>query len=209
MKRLLKIATLLLLYCLTTAKSCTNSEDNLAARQQFVVTATRDSIRKALEPDTLSAEALAAFEESARRKVLDLADYLNILSDTTLDKTFRKKAAGMIRGMFISDTVVLAINPPAMHRMKEETVGRLVTGETAFCHVEFDSVKVSRPLHKTGSGQYSGMLSSLFITQQDSPGTSKSGSDQVKSIEFNLVVHQTILGRDTLYAWKVLLGHIH
>ena len=138
MKRLLRISALVLLYCLSTAKSCSNQEENDAAREQVVVTAVRDSIRSAFDSGSLSPETLGSMEESAKLKLLELSDYLHILSDSTLDLGYRQKAAEMVHGLFIS--------------------GLTEKGFPAG-FPEFDSVKVLQSLHRTSDSSYAGCLS--------------------------------------------------
>jgi len=50
-----------------------------------------------------------AFEIKAKQKLTDLADYLQIYADNSLDEAFREHARQMILDLFISDSVQVKI----------------------------------------------------------------------------------------------------
>lgn len=189
MKRLLRISALLLLYCLSTAKSCDDREENDAAGEQAMVTAARDSIRSAISTESLSEETLRGFEESARQKLSDFSDYSRILSDTCLNAAFRQKAADLISDLFINDTVIKINN--------------------SLGNFKFDSVQVLAPLNKTGNNCYLGQLSFVETTISKYPKSGKSNSQRFSSIYVHLIKRKILIGNDTINSWKVYLSKIH
>ncbi len=52
-------------------------------------------------------QLLRAYEVTAAQRFNDFADYLRIISDTTLDLKFRQHAAELVKGLFISDKIEL------------------------------------------------------------------------------------------------------
>jgi hypothetical protein len=209
MKRLVKISALLLLYCLTTAKSCSNNEEGKAARERYVVDATVDTIRRALSSDSLSEESLRAFGELAGRKLLDFSDYMKILTDSSIDTAFRQKAAGMIKALFISDSVVISLGNDNKKGALSVTVKNLVNKRESAMYPGFDSVKIIQPLYRTAPDSYTGRLSSLTSSTSSLNRDGRKVSGQLITVDFSLVRIKTIIDKDTLNSWKVLLGNIH
>ena len=187
MNRLLKIISLVLLYLLTTAKSCNNREENDAIREQAQVTTARNNIRSACTSGNLSAETLSVFEESARLKLFDFSDYLRILADTSLDSCYRHKAANMMRRLFISGLV----KDPVLTEISE-----------------FDSVRVSQPFRKTSDSSYTGSLSFSIKTSQNHQRVNSIPSKHEQIADIYLIREAILIGVDTLKTWKVFLGEI-
>ncbi|MEI7724209.1 MAG: hypothetical protein WCK09_03845 [Bacteroidota bacterium] len=188
MKRLLRISSLIVLYCLTTAKSC-DSPGEEKARDQANIIATRDSITSVVSSESLSEETLKAFEESAKQKLSDFSDYASVMTDTTIGQTFRNQAADMIRQLFIADALV----------MPEKSAENLV----------FDSVTVLQPLHRTSANSYAGQLSCIVSTAKKYSTYGKSQSTRVLAVDIHLIKRAAVIGKDTLSSWKIFLGKFH
>jgi len=208
MKVWLRIPVLLLVYCLLTAKSCSNEEERRAAWEQERVVAVRDSLRAAFDSDSLAELSRRAYEGSAVQKLSDLSDYLNILSDTTLDPAFRQKTTDMAHGLFISDTVLLKSGAGEKIRERISPVAAFSGEIAAMNSYIFDSVRVVKRLTRVNDSTYAGQLSFLERGPDEPHGTLKSSRGLIWFIDIYAARRVTILGSDTLRTWKVLLGRI-
>jgi hypothetical protein len=152
---------ILFLYILLCSKSCSDDKEQ-ANRQEEEVMAARDSIRSEFEAGYLSEEARYASEVKAIQNLKDLADYLEIYADVSLDSLFRQKAGDMIRNMFISEDTRLSFGHIKNKKMKtvslEEFLDKGFGDKLISAEVIFDSINVAEPLQKLGEEAYSGKL---------------------------------------------------
>lgn len=181
MKRFLKILPLILIYLLSTAKSCDDGERSNKVAEEILVTQTKDSIGHAFDSRTLDEPSLRAFEASALIKMNDLSDYIRIICDTTADPAFRKKAGEMVAGLFIKGK-----------SLPEKLMGAV-----------FDSVFVLNPLKSSGDSMYSGQLGfrlTNYYAGLKMPGT-YSGVIDIYTIK-----QKKVFGKDTIPVWNVFLA---
>ena len=88
MKRLFNILILCSVYLMFCSKSCTDENVRTSWDEDQVI-AVKDSIRGEFEADFLDEEARYTAEMNAVSKLKDLADYVNIYADKSLDSNFR------------------------------------------------------------------------------------------------------------------------
>jgi hypothetical protein len=213
MKKFLVISVSLLAFLLFSSKKCSSPGEEDAAREDIALKTELDSINKEFKADYLSGQSIDAFEVKAKQKLADLADYLRIYSDPSLDKSFRDHTRKMIIDLFLSDTVRVMLKPSA--EQKEENLsitGFLklfpVSGKNPM-EIVFDSVVLSEPLHRVDELNYKGSLE--FLCRYEDPGSpDKRFSCSVsKKIDIIAVKVKKQFGNDTLRIWQILLGNIH
>lgn len=198
----------MLLYCLCTARSCSNGEEGKAARDEVRANAVRDSIRLVIAADSLPGTTRRAYEESAVQKLADLGDYLKFVSDITLDRIVRRKAAEMAVGLFIADSVVVKFNAADKTGRQDFTVAKLLQDGFRPGILNFDSARVIKPLTRIADSIYIGQLSCWEIGADREAGIQPDFSGNYQTIDFYAIRYTSILGSDTLRSWKVRLGNI-
>jgi len=212
MKKCLFIYAVILAYFLFSSRSCETTEKKNYDLEETALASTRDSIRHEFGADALSERSLRAFEEKAKEKLVDFADYLNIYSDKSVDKAFKEQAHQMILDLFISDSTSLIILPRG--RMKEDsyTLKQFLDLDLLsyydFHAIVFDSIKISQPLRPTNNHCYSG---SLNFSKQVKYFSSFDTSVKVSSISRVDIIATKVrkpFGTDTLKIWRVFLGKI-
>lgn len=211
MARGLKILIFILLYLLFSSRSCDDDSD-MIKHQETRTDQAKESILKVFEADNLSDAAIEAAEINAINKVKDLADYVNIYTDNSLDSIFREKAGVMIRGLFISEDAGLSFNNLRSKNKKMKDVSLIEFLDDGFgddvtrARLSFDSVRVITPLQKKGEDLYSGQLScrQSFIQYYQSDSI-VSGPKPVVVV-FHSSRQIKIIGTDTLKIWEVRLG---
>jgi hypothetical protein len=208
MKRWFKISALLLVYCLTTAKSCSNGEERKAELEQARVVAVRDSIHSVFASDSLPEGTLRAYEATARQKLYDLCDFFNIMADTSLDKAFRNTAADMASGLFIADTIMLNLCTPDNPGRKVFTVPEFMKEGFVPGNCHFGSITVIKPLTRMNDSTYCGCLAFIEKGPQKSRGAHLKSPGHGNTADIYTIRRMTVLGSDSLKTWKVLLGKI-
>jgi hypothetical protein len=210
MKRLLNILFILCLYLILCSKSCSDDTGQVL-KQAEEVSAAKDSIRSEFEAGYLSEEARFALEIKAVQELKDIADYIKIYSDNSVDSLFREKAGEMIRNIFISDDVRLPFGMVKNKKVKPLTLGKFLEKgleDVTSADVVFDSVTVWHPLQKTGTESYTGTLRCsqkvMLFAGKDTiaflPG--------IINVEMLATRTVKIFGTDTMKVWSVSLGNM-
>ena len=181
---------MMLLFLVVTAKTCEDHSVDAIREEEAELNTSIDSIRQEFQSEHLSETDLAAFEEKAKQKLADYADYFLIVSDTSLDTSFRNQAGAMIRELFY-------------------------TGETPagfpIClnsRLFIDSMAVAESLHRSGKQEYTGVLA--FRQECRSVTTMDTIIVDISCKRISVYAAKTvkIFGNDTLLVWNVFLGKI-
>lgn len=210
MSKYIKISAVILILFVIYAPSCVD-EQAKALREEAILNETKNDIREEFETDYLTESTLFAYETTAKQKLSDLADYLQIMTDTSLDMSFRGKAGDMIKNTFLSENVTLAYTEPDKVPVKELKVRRLIKKglENKLPHLPytFDSINIDEPLHRIDNTTYSGVLS--FSQNFTDPAIPEQIIKSIKrSTDFWVVKEDKIFGTDSLKIWNVRLGDI-
>jgi hypothetical protein len=212
MRRFLYIPSLILLYLLTTAKSCDRQEQYGTSLDQSRVKNAQDSIKSTFGSDTLSGASLRAFEAAAKNRLTDFSDYLAIHDDTSVAETFREKAREMIRGLFISENSVLRLADPGNPGGRKVSVRQLLASggghSEKFGRIITDSVRVTQSLERIGDSMYTGTLSYSYSPAGKERAKARGQALSGGTVDFHLIKHQKHFGTDTLMIWEVFLGNM-
>jgi hypothetical protein len=210
MRRFFKLSVILLMYVFLCGKSC--DEDGRIRRQQKEAIAEKDSIRKQLEVKILPEESLRMAELSAMQKVRDLADYLQIYSDKSLDSIFRNKSGEMIRDLFTSEDVLFSLRDTKKSSEQSQTLKKFLKNgfgdEFQSALVSFDSIHVYKPMEQSGSESYKGKL--IFV--QDIKGIISGDTILISHHPVALDINSSrivkVFGQDAINLWAVSLGDL-
>jgi hypothetical protein len=210
MTKIFKISTIIFVLFVLCAPSC-EDEQETANREEAILSETKKNILKEFETDYLDEASLFAYEVKAKQKLSDFADYLQIMTDTSLDMSFRIKAGEMIKKTFQSENVGLRLDKEEKETEPEFEVHRLIKDglENKLKLPPFlvDSIIIHEPLHRIGNTTYSGILRfSQNFTDPSQPGLIINSIR--RSTDVYVVKEDKIFGTDTLKIWSVRLGEI-
>jgi hypothetical protein len=212
MKKVLKIAVLIIVYLFLCGRSCQDDQD-IVSRQMEEVEKLKNGIREEFGAGYLTEESKYAAEMTAIQKVKDMADYINIFMDTSLDTSFRQKAGEMIRDIFVSGDVRLSFGPYKNRKIKDLTVKKFLTSgfgeEVTSSEVYYDSVTTETPLKKSGPEQYMGTLIAFQKVTLFSLSDTLANWESTITISFEATQTTKIFGQDTLNTWAVNLGDMN
>jgi len=186
MKRYFIIPGALLAFILFSAKSCEDTEENRRL-EEVALMETIDSVKDEFGAEYLNEESLFAFEQKAKQKLRDYADYLNIANDSSLDSAFRIQAATMTDELFYSRNVPV------------------ITKHSTFS-IFIDSIHVIEPLHRSASSEYQGVLGFRLELREYAAGDTVITGPAWKIIDMVAAKTTSRFGNDSLSIWKVFLG---
>jgi len=190
-------------------KSCVDEEQIVLQEQAKIIT-TRDSIRGEFETDWLSDATLHALGAVAKQNLSDFADYSQILTDSSLDSSFREKAGEMIKEMFVSDETQLGFMVSKGGISRNITLEEwLNEGWITFDlseHFRFDSIYIKESLRRTNPTRYKGSLEFIQTFTVSTYPDSTIYSSQKKAIDVLALRGEKVFGSDTLLVWEVFLG---
>jgi hypothetical protein len=212
MRRFLYILGAILAYFVFCSKSCTSEEKDNSLRQETELAQTKKNIKEEFESEKLSRKSLRAFEVKAEQKLVDLADYLHIYDDESMDDSFKKQARQMILDLFLPDNVMINLNLSGEKDQKRFTVAEFLNkDQTSGYHSRdyiFDSIEIARPLRSTDETDYRGSLVfSCRMIAYSSSDTVRMGPVKMEADIIAAKVKKPF-GTDTLSVWGVFLGNI-
>ena len=210
MTKYLKISIIILVLFVIYAPSCVD-EQAMANREEAILVEAKNNIRAEFETDYLTEASLFAYETTAKQKLSDFSDYLHVLTDTSLDMSFRIKAGEMIKSIFLSENVLLQLAQQKDKPSGEYNVHLLIKNglenKLSLPPFSFNSIVVYEPLHRTGNTNYSGILKfSQIFTDPSQPG--QESNAVTRDADIYLLKKDKIFGADTLKIWSVRLGEI-
>ncbi len=139
-----------------------SKQDSIGLKDSMAVVKTYE-----FEKDTLSASSLKAFELRAIQKLYDVADYIQILSDRSIDKSFRIQARQMMLGVFSDATNTISFNASVEETLEKISINdftdKMLAGQYPKLKVEINRVKILQSLQRKNKDTYEGQL----IFQQD------------------------------------------
>ncbi len=210
MIKYLKISIFILGLFIIYAPSCTD-EEAVSKREAEALNETRNEIRNEFETDYLTETPLFAYETTAKQKLSDLAEYLHIMTDTSLDMSFRIKAGDMINKTFLSGNETLQCIDLGKGTAKELKVNILIKNglENKLQHqtYTFDSIDTYEPLHRIDNTTYSGIL--RFSQNFTDPATPNHIINSIRrNADFWVIKEDKVFGTDIMKIWNVRLGDI-
>lgn len=210
MIKIFKISTIIFVLFVIGAPSC-EDEQEIAKREEAILIDTKKSIRTEFETDYLDETSLFAYETTAKQKLSDLSDYIQILTDTSLNMSFRIKAGEMINNTFKSESVIVQLFEYDNKSAKGLAVNLLVSmglgNEFPIFPFSIDSISIYKPLQRIDNSTYFGVL--LFSQNFTDGSNSDQFNKPIKRFtDFYVVKESKIFGTDSIYVWNVSLGEI-
>jgi hypothetical protein len=212
MKWIGNIFILTLIWIICGARSC-NENDNLKEqREKDLLSSSKDSIKQVSEIDSPTDQNLKGYETTAVLKLQDFADYLKIVSDSSMDLTFRKQAAEMALKLFIPgeiDTrnlskVYQGQDFNMLDKLLEEI---LKQGSSSW--IQPDQINVIKPLTQENDSSFKGRLSFIYNCIPFGKPNSAQGKSGKLVIDFYALRKAKSFGKEQLRIWEVYLGNFN
>lgn len=210
MSKYLKISIIVLALFTAYAPSCVD-EEAVSKREEKALNETRNEIHNEFETDYLTETSLFAYETTAKQKLSDLAEYIHIIADSSLDMSFRKKAGDMIKNTFKSGNDTLRCVEQQKGKTKEFKVHLLIKkgleNKLPQQTYTFDSIGIYEQLHRINNRTYCGVL--RFSQNFTDPAAPEKIINSIRrNTDFWVIKEDKVFGTDTLKIWNVRLGDI-
>ena len=210
MRKFIFILAAILCYITLSSKSCSDrqQDDNLSQEEKLIHEKT--NIRNEFESEFLPEKSLTAFEYKAKQKLIDLSDYLNILSDGSIDSSFKEQSKVMALNLFVSDTISIRNCLTNDTDFRKVSIKNFVKGSTfaGSKKIIFDSIHVTEQLHITSDHIYQGRLAFLRRMKYSSAKDTLWSPPTSLQAEFFVSKINKSIGADTLHVWHISFGTI-
>jgi len=166
-----------------------------------------------LQNDSLTFKNIKAFEQRAIQKLQDLKDYFEILSDSTIEKAFKKQALDMVRGLFASGDNTITF------KLRENQEITALKVDTFFTSLQNDNygvltlqiynVSVTNTIKKLDDAEYKGAIRfRLFVFEKQ--GKTKALLNKT-NMQCDIIAKKVKkkFGNETKQVWEVFLGNIY
>jgi len=203
---------LIIIYIVCSARTCTESEEPSEEQKEQYTMNLINSVKHVFTSDSLSDHFLRAYEITAMEKLTDFADYMKIISDTTLDLKFRQHSAELVRNLFISDEIELSGWSRSYHAPDLIILEHLISyglSEGVSRWNKPIQINIMKPFNNINDSTFTGRLSfnyiSLSFNNQD---TSVTPSAKL-AIDIYLMKKTRSFGNDRFRVWEVYLGDMN
>jgi hypothetical protein len=212
MKWVKYIWILIVIYIVCSARTCNESEEATEKQKEQYTMNLMNSVKHVFTSDSLSDHLLRAYEITATEKLIDFADYMKIISDTTLDLRFRRHAAELARDLFISDEIDLSgwskFYPEPGLNILEHLLSYSLS-ESVLFWIKPININIIKPFTSINDSTFTGNLS--FINK--CVPLSSRDTSEIESVELvidiYLVKKVRSFGKDQISVWNVYLGDIN
>ncbi len=210
MRKILNIIFLMAIWFLLTAKSCDHAERSNRAHEEKLTETSKDSIISAFSPDRLSRRALRDFEESARLKLYELGDYLNILADSGTPDGFKIKVVALSGSVLFSNKVRFDLTTrhcpngdnQLFHYFQKSGFSNIIVP----AGIDFDSVFILKPFEPVNDSLYAGQLGFNAGCMPPYYNERARRLWEKKVIDLFILKRIKVFGADTIKVWTLLFG---
>lgn len=202
MNRILQIIAGFALLMILGAPSCVNEEEQNILEESRLQREI-DEIYSEAESMVLSDSLLLCYSIIAKEKMMDIFDYMALMSDTSLDQNIRFKAAQILKQNFLSGEVQIQF---AENDSRAESldfyIKKILLGQTPLSPFAEGPILINQVLQASPNGSYRGSLIFDPTKSEANPSTHHITAD------FYLIKEEKIFGSDTLNIWEIRFGNI-
>jgi len=210
MKWITNILSFLIIWFLCSSDGCNDSTTTAERMEERQISTMKDSVRAVFEVETPGYNLLRAYEETAKQKLIDFADYLKIASDSSMNNVFRTQAAEMAGKIFISgsaDITYWANSSASVKITVDSLLGNSLSNRIT-SYIQPVQINIQKSLKMKNDTVFEGNLSfhplrNLFI-KDDSLKT----KNEMLVIDIYVVRKLKPFGKEILSVWEVCLGDI-
>jgi hypothetical protein len=201
----------MMIYLICTARTCTEDEEAAAEREKAQSDKLIEEIEILFTSDTLTDHLLSGYETTATDKLNDFADYLKIISDTTLDAQFRQHAAELAGNLFIPGAIELRGWSKTFCVQEINTLEDLIQAnlsEGTSSRINPVRINVNDQFVRENDSTFTGTLS--FYQEYFSPSDTDQTEDLSGPYIMDIYLNRKIknFGTNQLVVWEVYLGDI-
>jgi hypothetical protein len=180
--------------------------DDIAKKDSFAMA----NATYEFENDSLSAASLKAFEMRAKQKLHDVADYIQMLSDHALDKSFRMQAKQMMLDVFWDASSMISLDTSSVLKPTKFEISNFVDDMLASrfpkLKVEISKVKTLYGLKRKDKDTYEGQLTYWQTVYRIDPTKKVKLNEHKMNANILLTRIRKTFGTSTKEIWIVFVG---
>jgi hypothetical protein len=212
MKRIFTILLIAAVYIVCNAKSCADTESNLAEDNNRGLALSKDSILGVFNTEMPDRKYLATMEANACMRLGDFSEYINLASDTSLDLFFRKQAIQNAFKLFVAGSTIGPMWLKQCGLQDGSTVESFLAGlqkDNLACHCRVTGVQVKQEFVQKNDSTFLGKLSFLLAAGPAVPDSS--GASAPLPLEADVYACRKLktFGSRQVRVWDVYLGIIY
>lgn len=200
-----------MIYLICSARTCTEDEESIAKSKEIYTTNLKENVKQVFMSDTLSEHFLRAYEVSATEKLNDFADYIKIVSDTSLERRFRMHSTELVKDLFVCDEIRLSgwsKTYPKSGLITLEELLAYILREGMSGWIKPVQMNISEPFVMKNDSTFNGNLTfnCKYLTWKSNDTLEI--SDKI-SVNIYLIKRLRSFGKDQYKVWDVYLGDIN
>jgi len=170
------------------------------------VQSTNQKLENEFEREEVSPAQLDAFEERGVQKLADLAEYLEYISDESVNETFRLQAKQLALDLFVTADVPYKYyeGEEIIETTIDKYLKHLLQQKGVKTHFEFPGINTISEIEKTQDGTYFWLVQ--FVEKQEGDENTSARLVVTLKISLQKVIKQ--FGSETKFIWEVLLGEM-
>ena len=192
-------------------------KEEVSSTNKHVVTQTSENLRQSIESNfeasDLTQQQKIAFEERAKQKLLDFAEYLTLFASKELDTTFRYQAWQMIPSLFVHEGIQTNIkitgHDPEGSYPLNDLRQEIQHSDFSSIMLEIENILVTNPSKWIQEAEYKGSL----VFTRNMRGIESSDTLVISSVEgyVDFYIKKVLkhFGNDSLQVWNVFLGDFY
>ena len=202
---------LLLVYVLFSSKSCEEGPSAAEARKNKIFQEQLRNIENGMESYYLDRESILAYEEKAKQKTIEFADYLTLYSTHVLDSVLKSSLKSQIKSLLIDQRFEIEYSTDQGKRKLgiDDYLSELAS--TSYNQVIFtlDYIRLFMPLERKTEHLYMGSLGYLQSTSGITSNDTILLQQNRMLTEFYVKKVRKQFGSEVKYVWQVYLGDMN
>ncbi len=165
------------------------------------------------EKENISDLGLQAFEKRASEKIKDFVDYLELISDHSIDSIFKFQAETMLLSLFENKNTALIIKNKTSKKQRKNTITgfleMLNDEKYSKPDLQVKNIRITRHLSPQKPGLYSGLIEFSLTVSPPKKGKSViPGGNYISTGNIMVKKINKTFGNTSKQTWEVLLGDI-
>ena len=190
--------------------SCNSSREEIDREEAERINGIMSTIEKTLEADTISEEALMAFQKKAIGKLQEFGDYLSVYADPSLDSQLRQNTGLILKNLFVSDETFASVNKKAFSQTPMNSLNSILEeldnmkkDKVIF---SIDSIQMTNSFEMFNDSIYTGNMEYLETIGSIMEGDTNVIRRSFKQCDVYIVKTTKAYEGHRQKAWKVFLG---
>ncbi len=196
---------------LFTSKSCEEEPTAAEAREIKILHGELKTIENGMESDYLNQRSIPAYEEKAKQKTIEFADYLSLYTVHDLDSVLKSSLESQIKSLVFDRRVEIEyMSSKGVRKFRvDDFLNELSSTPYVQLLLTHDSVKIYQSLERQSEHQYMGIMSYMLTSSGILSNDTILLQQNRMLAEFYLKKVRKQFGSEVKFVWQVYLGDMN